>query len=270
MSRTRPLRTGAQDSGAATGLALEVRGLAKSFGATSVLRGVSLVVKTGEVRAIIGPSGAGKSTLLRCINALEQPDAGEIVLEGKPFGQTVNGRWVRPRESDLRRGRATMPMVFQRFNLFAHKTVLGNVVEGQVAVLKRSRRQADEKAIEVLRLVGLADKIGRYPSQLSGGEQQRVGIARALAMDPSIILFDEPTSSLDPELTGEVLDVIRRLATGGLTMLLVTHEMAFAKQIADIVSFMEGGVIVEEGRPGDIFERPQNARTKSFISAILR
>jgi polar amino acid transport system ATP-binding protein len=251
--------------------AVEVRGLQKSFGRVMVLKGIDLTVWPGEVAVIIGPSGGGKSTLLRCINFLEAPDQGVVFRHGSPFGawREPNGRLVRLPSREVKRGRAQMPMVFQRFNLFQHLTVLDNVVVGQRVVLGRSRHEAEEKGAAVLGRVGLSEKLHAYPSTLSGGQQQRVGIARALAMDPDLLLLDEPTSSLDPELIGEVLQIIRELAADGMTMIMATHEMGLARQIASHVHFVEAGVIAEEGAPGDIFESPKNRRTQEFLKAVL-
>ena len=248
-----------------------VQDLHKRFGVTEALRGVSLTVQPGEVAVIIGPSGSGKTTLLRCINFLVEPDAGVVLVDGRPVGQYVDasGKVVRLPASETHRLRAKMPMVFQRFNLFQNRTVLGNVMEGQVVVLKRPRDIAEAKAVDVLKKVGLGDKLKSYPSNLSGGQQQRVGIARALAMDPEIILFDEPTSSLDPEKCGEVLDIIRQLASEGMTMIVGTHEMGFARQTADRIYFVSEGLVAEEGPPDQIFTNPKNPATRALIDAIL-
>jgi ABC-type polar amino acid transport system ATPase subunit len=250
--------------------AIEVRDVWKAFGAVTVLRGVSLQVQPGEVAAILGRSGSGKSTLLRCINHLAPPDRGEVWIAGKRFGHGGGGILAFRRGMEVNRMRARMPMVFQRFNLFHHRTVLGNVTEGQIAVMGRSKAEAEARAVEALKKVGLGHKLRSYPMHLSGGEQQRVGIARALAMDPDIILFDEPTSSLDPELVGEVLDIIRQLATEKMTMMIVTHEMQFARLTANRVYFLSEGVVCEQGTPEQIFERPETPQLKSFIQAILR
>jgi ABC-type histidine transport system ATPase subunit len=249
---------------------LKVTSLVKSFGGLEVLRGVDLAVSPGEVVFIIGPSGSGKSTLLRCINFLERPDSGSIEFSGKRLCSNDNGRFhVRP-ERELREARARMPMVFQHFNLFKHRTVLENVIEGPVMVLSRPRSEAVEEARKILKEVGLGDKLDAYPAQLSGGQQQRVGIARALAMRPKLILFDEPTSSLDPELVSGVLETIRRLALDGMTMVVVTHEMNFARNLASMVHFMLDGTIAESGRPDKIFYAPENERLRAFMSAMLR
>ena len=251
--------------------AVEVRNIHKWFGSLHVLRGLNLVIHRGEVAAIIGPSGSGKSTLLRCINLLETPDEGEILLHGTYLGwePTPDGEGrIRQPARNVYRGRARMPMVFQRFNLFQHLTALRNVMEGPTTVLGQPKGQAEHRAVEQLTRVGLADKLHAYPAQLSGGQQQRVAIARALAMEPEVILFDEPTSSLDPELVGEVLETIRKLAAEGMTMLVVTHEMRFARETADRVYFMDEGQIVEEGTPDAIFDSPRNARLQSFMKAL--
>jgi ABC-type histidine transport system ATPase subunit len=252
--------------------AVEVQALHKSFGRLQVLKGVSLSVRTGDVAAVIGPSGGGKSTLLRCINFLEQPDSGRILLRGQLFGAWIDerGKRIRQPASALRRDRARMPMVFQRFNLFQHLTVLDNVVVGQRVALKRSRTEAEDKAKTVLDRVGLASKLKSYPATLSGGQQQRVGIARALAMDPDVILLDEPTSSLDPELTGEVLQIIKELAVEGMTMIIATHELGLARQIASRVHFIEGGVIAEAGTPHEVFDHPKGDRTRDFVRSVIR
>ena len=252
--------------------AVKVQALHKSFGHLQVLKGVSLSVGTGDVAAVIGPSGGGKSTLLRCINYLEQPDSGRILLKGRPFGAWVDesGKRIRQPASALRRDRARMPMVFQRFNLFQHLTVLDNVAIGQRVSLKRSRSESENKAKTVLDRVGLASKLKSYPATLSGGQQQRVGIARALAMDPDVILLDEPTSSLDPELTGEVLQIIKQLAIEGMTMIIATHELGLARQIASRVHFIEGGVIAEEGTPREVFDNPKGDRTRDFVRSVIR
>lgn len=251
--------------------AVEVRGLEKSFGALHVLRGIDLIVRTGEVAIIIGPSGGGKSTLLRCIDFLEIPEKGVILRHGKPFGAwwDENGRRHKQSAREVKRGRAQMPMVFQRFNTFGHLTVLNNVMISQRVVLKRSKAEAEEKAVAILERVGLRDKLRSYPATLSGGQQQRVGIARALAMDPDVLLLDEPTSSLDPELIGEVLEIIRGLAAEGMTILIATHEMSLARQIASHVHFVEAGLIVEEGTPEELFEQPKERRTREFLSALI-
>jgi ABC-type polar amino acid transport system ATPase subunit len=248
---------------------LRVRGLRKSFGALEVLRGVDLTVRPREVAFVIGPSGGGKTTLLRCLNFLETPAAGTIEFEGRSLCHDRDGGFHRRPEREIRQARSRMPMVFQHFNLFQHRTALENVIEGPTVVLKRPRHEAVAEAKEILARVGLADKLDAYPAQLSGGQKQRVGIARALAMRPKLILFDEPTSSLDPELVVGVLDTIRRLAEDGMTMIVVSHEMGFARRLADTVYFMADGTIIEAGPPKAIFESPENERVRTFIGSIL-
>jgi len=251
---------------------IEVRGLRKSFRGSEVLKGTSLGIGEGEVAAIIGPSGGGKSTLLRCINYLTVPDEGEVVIQGTPIGRsrTADGRVRMQPARELRAVRARMPMVFQRFNLFHHRTALANVMEPQLRVLGRSKEEARGRAAQVLDKVGLTHRLEAYPHTLSGGEQQRVGIARALAMDPEIILFDEPTSSLDPEMVGGVLDIIGGLAAEGMTMLIVTHEMSFARDIAHRVYFLDQGVVAEEGSPAEIFESERYGRARAFARLVTR
>jgi len=242
----------------------------KRFGRLEVLLGVSTTVDVGEVVVLLGPSGSGKTTLLRCINHLEPLDSGRIYVDGELVGyREANGRLVEDREPEVARRRAAIGMVFQRFNLFPHLSALGNVIEAPVQVKKLPRRLAEEKARALLEKVGLAAKMDSYPSQLSGGQQQRVAIARALAMEPKLMLFDEPTSALDPELVGEVLDVMQALARDGMTMIVVTHEIGFAREVAHRAVFMDEGVIVEEGPPRELFASPQEERTKVFLSRIL-
>jgi polar amino acid transport system ATP-binding protein len=238
---------------------ISIRNLHKAFGANEVLRGVSIEVTQGEVLCIIGPSGSGKSTILRCINGLESYDSGEIFVEGKLVNRDTK---------DIIGIRTRVTMVFQRFHLFPHRTVLENVMEGPIYVKKENRTQAASRAQELLKQVGLANKANAYPAQLSGGQMQRVAIARALAMQPMAILFDEPTSALDPELVGEVLNVMRILAEQGMTMLVVTHEMAFAKEVADRVVFLDGGVILEEGSPKEVLTNPREERTREFLRRV--
>ncbi|RJL25166.1 amino acid ABC transporter ATP-binding protein [Bailinhaonella thermotolerans] len=240
--------------------AVEIRDLHKSFGALSVLRGIDFTVDPGQVVCVIGPSGSGKSTLLRCVNMLETPTSGKVV---------VNGAELTDPDCDIDACRRTVGMVFQQFNLFPHMTALQNVMIAQLRVLKRGKADAERIARENLEKVGVGDKADAYPAQLSGGQQQRVAIARALAMDPSLMLFDEPTSALDPELVGDVLAVMRKLAQDGMTMLVVTHEMAFARDVADHVVFMDGGVIVEEGPPDRVIGDPQHPRTRTFLKRVL-
>ena len=242
----------------------------KRFGRTEVLRGITMDVARGEVVVLLGPSGSGKTTLLRCINHLEPLDAGRIYVDGELVGyREKNGRLVEDREAEIARKRAAIGMVFQRFHLFPHLTALGNVTEAPIRVKNQPRRQAEDMARVLLEQVGLAHKIDAYPSQLSGGQQQRVAIARALAMNPKLMLFDEPTSALDPELVGEVLDTMKALAQEGMTMIVVTHEIGFAREVAHRAVVMDEGLIVEEGPPRDLFAAPQQERTKAFLSRIL-
>ncbi len=247
-------------SGTESSYAIDIAGLHKSFGALEVLRGIDLSVRAGEVVCVIGPSGSGKSTLLRCVNLLEEPTSGTV---------TVAGAEVTGPDVDIDRVRRRIGMVFQSFNLFPHLTALGNLTIAQRRVLGRGRAEAERVAREQLRRVGLTDKEGVYPAQLSGGQQQRVAIARALSMEPELMLFDEPTSALDPELVGDVLAVMRALADEGMTMLVVTHEMSFAREVADRVVFMDGGALVEEGPPSQVIADPRHARTRSFLARVL-
>ncbi|MBB3677204.1 amino acid ABC transporter ATP-binding protein [Modestobacter versicolor] len=248
---------------------VRARQLRKHYGSLEVLRGVDLTVRRGEVVVLLGASGAGKSTLLRCVNHLEAADGGEIWVDGVPIGFRHDGGVLRElRERDVARQRADIGMVFQRFNLFPHRTVLANVTEGPVQVRGVPRREAEARARELLARVGLADKVDTYPDRLSGGQQQRVAIARALAMRPKLLLFDEPTSALDPELVGEVLAVMTELAEEGMTMIVVTHEIAFAREVADHVVFMDGGVVVEEGPPEQVIGAPQHERTRAFLARV--
>jgi len=248
---------------------VRARGLRKHYGSLEVLRGVDLTVRRGEVVVLLGASGAGKSTLLRCVNHLEAADGGEIWVDGVPIGfRHDGGKLHELREADVARQRADIGMVFQRFNLFPHRTVLANVTEGPVQVRGVPRREAEARARELLARVGLADKVDTYPDRLSGGQQQRVAIARALAMRPKLLLFDEPTSALDPELVGEVLSVMTELAKEGMTMIVVTHEIAFAREVADHVVFMDGGVVVEEGPPEQVIGAPQHERTRAFLARV--
>lgn len=249
---------------------IHIDGLYKSFGKLQVLAGIDLAIHPGEVVVIIGPSGSGKSTLLRCLNFLEEPTKGWIWFRGEPLGvREVNGRPVPRTEAELNAQRARIGMVFQRFNLFPHMTALGNVIEAPMQVKKLDRRQAEEAGMRLLTRVGLVEKRDEFPPRLSGGQQQRVAIARALAMEPDLMLFDEATSALDPELVGEVLQVMKDLAREGMTMAVVTHEMGFAREVADRVVFMDGGVIVEEGSPAEIFTSPQHPRTQEFLRKVL-
>ncbi len=244
---------------------LQARQIKKNFGKLEVLKGIDLTVSQGEVVAIIGPSGSGKSTFLRCLNRLETVNGGTISLDGDYIVE--NGKY-RP-DASVRPILKKMGMVFQQFNLFPHKSVLQNIIEAPMTVNKEPREQAEERARKLLVDVGLLDKADTYPSQLSGGQQQRVAIARALAMQPELMLFDEPTSALDPELTGEVLGVMKELAQKRMSMLVVTHEIGFAKEVASRVVFMDGGVIVEEGDPKTVLEQPKNDRTRQFLQRVL-
>jgi polar amino acid transport system ATP-binding protein len=249
---------------------LEMNDIKKSFGNLNVLRGISLNVDKGEVVSIIGPSGGGKSTFLRCATFLENIDSGEIKYLGKTAASTDeygNCHYVSAQE--LREFKSCYGLVFQQFNLFPHYTVLKNVMDAPVTVQKREKSEAAETAMEMLRKMGLESKADSYPCQLSGGQQQRVAIARALAMRPDILFFDEPTSALDPEMVGEVLDVMRSLAKEGMTMAIVTHEMGFAREVADRVLFIDGGGILEQGTPEELFAHPQQERTRSFLSKVL-
>ncbi|MGX1477418.1 UNVERIFIED_CONTAM: polar amino acid transport system ATP-binding protein [Streptomyces canus] len=242
----------------------------KSFGLVEVLKGIDLEVKQGEVFCLIGPSGSGKSTFLRCINHLEKVNAGRLYVDGELVGYREKAdKLYELKDSEVARQRRDIGMVFQRFNLFPHMTAVENVMEAPVQVKGVGRTQARERARELLEKVGLADKAGSYPAQLSGGQQQRVAIARALAMDPKLMLFDEPTSALDPELVGDVLDVMRDLAESGMTMVVVTHEMGFAREVGDSLVFMDGGVVVESGDPREVLTNPQHERTQAFLSKVL-
>jgi polar amino acid transport system ATP-binding protein len=240
---------------------IEIEGVTKSFGAFPVLKGITARVERGEVVCLVGPSGSGKSTILRCINGLEAYDGGEILIDGTKVDRT---------DPSITGIRTAMAMVFQRFNLFPHRTALENVVEGPIFVKKEPRQEAFARGRDLLARVGLADKLDAYPGQLSGGQMQRVAIARALAMQPKAILFDEPTSALDPELVGEVLGVMKSLAEEGMTMLVVTHEMGFASEVADRVLFLDGGVIVEEGAAREVLSAPRHPRTQDFLRRVLK
>ena len=239
---------------------ISIRNLQKHYGDLVVLKGIDLDVRRGEKVVVLGPSGSGKSTMLRCVNALEDADGGTI---------TIDGVEITDPKTNINKVREHLGMVFQRFNLWPHKTVLENVMLGQMVVSGKSEAEARKRAMETLTRVGLADKADQYPVRLSGGQQQRVGIARALAMDPKAILFDEPTSALDPELVGEVLAVMKSLADEGMTMIVVTHEIGFAKEVADRVIFMDGGVIVEQGCPNDVLVNPKEERTRAFLKRVL-
>ncbi len=245
-------------------------GVHKRFGRQEVLKGITLKVMPAEVMCLLGPSGSGKSTFLRCINHLEKIDSGRLAVDGELVGYRMSeGKLHELRESEIAGKRAEIGMVFQRFNLFPHMTAGENVACGPIQVKRVNRGRALARAGELLESVGLGDRLDAYPSQLSGGQQQRVAIARALAMDPKLMLFDEPTSALDPELVGDVLEVMRRLARDGMTMVVVTHEMGFAREVADTVVFMDGGVVVEAGAPAEVLEHPRHERTKTFLSKVL-
>ena len=238
---------------------IEIKGLKKSFGKHDVLKGIDLTIQDKEVVVIIGPSGSGKSTILRCINYLEQPTAGEIIVDGISMSDAKS----------INNIRKEVGMVFQRFNLLPHMTVLQNIMLAPIKVRHVAKQEAEETARKLLARVGLADKADAYPSQLSGGQQQRVAIARALAMKPKVMLFDEPTSALDPEMVGEVLDVMRKLAEEGMTMVIVTHEMGFAREVGDRLLFVDDGRIIEQGDPKEVFEHPKEERTRLFLSKVL-
>lgn len=249
---------------------VKIEGLHKFFGQHHVLRGIDLSIKSGEVSVVIGPSGSGKSTMLRCVNLLETISAGRISVDGKLIGyREMDGKLHDLKTKEIAAQRRDIGMVFQRFNLFAHKTALQNVMEAPVQVRGQSKAAARTRAMELLDRVGLADRSGHYPSQLSGGQQQRVAIARALAMDPALMLFDEPTSALDPELVGDVLNVMKDLATSGMTMIVVTHEIGFAREVGDRLTFMDAGVVVESGDPREMIAHPQELRTQEFLSRVL-
>ena len=238
---------------------IEIKGLKKSFGKHDVLKGIDLTIQDKEVVVIIGPSGSGKSTLLRCMNYLEEPTSGKVSVDGI----VLDG------EANINKVREEVGMVFQRFNLFPHMTVLDNIMLAPIKVRHSTKAEAEDTARKLLARVGLADKADAYPSQLSGGQQQRVAIARALAMKPKVMLFDEPTSALDPEMVGEVLDVMRKLAEEGMTMVIVTHEMGFAREVGDRLLFVDDGRIIEQGDPKEVFEHPQEERTRLFLSKVL-
>ncbi|MEY4067102.1 MAG: hypothetical protein RIQ44_314 [Actinomycetota bacterium] len=249
---------------------VDARAIRKSFGANEVLKGITLEVEAGQVLCLLGPSGSGKSTFLRCINHLETISGGRLYVDGELMGFREKGDAIHEMHPKaIARQRSEIGMVFQKFNLFPHLTALENVIEAPVGVKGVAKPEATKRALDLLATVGLADKANHYPSQLSGGQQQRVAIARALAMDPKLMLFDEPTSALDPELVGDVLDVMRNLAKSGMTMIVVTHEIGFAREVADRVVFMDGGVVVEDGSPTQVIDNPTNARTKAFISSVL-
>jgi polar amino acid transport system ATP-binding protein len=249
---------------------VNAEGVHKRYGRHEVLKGITLQVAAGEVMCLLGPSGSGKSTFLRCINHLEKIDSGRLSVDGELVGyREVGGRLHELREAEVARKRAEIGMVFQHFNLFPHMTALENVTCAPLRVRREGREQARERALGLLARVGLADKVDAYPAQLSGGQQQRVAIARALAMQPKLMLFDEPTSALDPELVGDVLAAMQQLAREGMTMIVVTHEMGFAREVADTVTFMDDGVVIESGVPADVLESPREERTRSFLSKVL-
>ncbi|GAA3483303.1 amino acid ABC transporter ATP-binding protein [Streptomyces yanii] len=249
---------------------VHAEGVRKHFGKVAVLQGIDLTVERGQVCCLLGPSGSGKSTFLRCINHLEKLDGGRLSVDGAPVGYRQQGNRLHElKEREIARSRRDVGMVFQRFNLFPHMTAVQNVIEAPVKVAGATRAEAREDALRLLDRVGLADRADRYPAQLSGGQQQRVAIARALAMKPKLMLFDEPTSALDPELVGEVLDVMRQLAAEGMTMVVVTHEIGFAREVADTAVFMDGGVVVEAGAPRQVLGDPRQERTRAFLSKVL-
>jgi polar amino acid transport system ATP-binding protein len=253
-----------------TALMVEARGVRKHYGSTEVLKGVNLRVESGSVTCLVGPSGSGKTTFLRCINHLENVDAGRLYVEGELIGyEERNNRLYELKPRQIAHARLKTGMVFQRFNLFPHMTVLDNIIEAPVRVLKRSRAEATEEANALIARVGLADRGASYPRELSGGQQQRIAIARALAMKPKLMLFDEPTSALDPELVGEVLEVMRSLAEAGMTMVVVTHELGFAREVGDQIVFMDGGVVVESGSPAAVLGNPKHDRTRAFLAKVL-
>jgi polar amino acid transport system ATP-binding protein len=249
---------------------VKAEGVHKRFGRLEVLKGIDLKVEPSEVMCLLGPSGSGKSTFLRCINHLEKINSGRLAVDGQLVGYRESaGKLHELRESEVARQRAQIGMVFQQFNLFPHMTALENVIEAPTRVLKVGRDEARERARALLGQMNLSDKADVYPAQLSGGQQQRVAIARALAMRPKLMLFDEPTSALDPELVGDVLDAMRQLAKDGMTMIVVTHEMGFAREVADSVVFMDGGVVVESGKPAQVLSHPRHERTRAFLSKVL-
>jgi len=251
-------------------LMVDARGVRKWFGSNEVLKSISLTIPRGEVLSLLGPSGSGKSTFLRCINHLESIDGGRIYVDGELIGYRQRGDKIhemKPRE--IAKQRRKIGMVFQRFNLFPHMTALGNIIDAPMGVNGDSKVDATAHARELLELVGLADKADAYPAQLSGGQQQRVAIARALAMKPTLMLFDEPTSALDPELVGDVLDVMRNLAKSGMTMIVVTHEIGFSREVADRMVFMDDGLVIETGAPRDVLDNPQHPRTQAFLESVL-
>ena len=239
---------------------IRINNLTKSFGDNHVIKGISTEIKDGEVAVVIGPSGSGKSTFLRCLNRLEEADGGEIIFEGVDINK---------KDTNIEKVREDMGMVFQSFNLFPHKSVLENITMAPILVKGEDKSQAEARAVKLLERVGLADKRDAYPNQLSGGQKQRIAIVRALAMNPSVMLFDEPTSALDPEMVGEVLDVMQQLAKEGMTMVVVTHEMGFAREVGDRILFLDEGLLVEEGTPDEVFNHPKEERTQSFLNKVL-
>ena len=239
---------------------IRINNLTKSFGDNHVIKGISTEIKDGEVAVVIGPSGSGKSTFLRCLNRLEEADGGEIIFEGVDINK---------KDTNIEKVREDMGMVFQSFNLFPHKSVLENITMAPILVKGEDKSQAEARAVKLLERVGLADKKDAYPNQLSGGQKQRIAIVRALAMNPSVMLFDEPTSALDPEMVGEVLDVMQQLAKEGMTMVVVTHEMGFAREVGDRILFLDEGLLVEEGTPDEVFNHPKEERTQSFLNKVL-
>jgi polar amino acid transport system ATP-binding protein len=253
-----------------TNLMVEAQRVHKSFGANEVLKGIDFQVKPGQVVCLLGPSGSGKSTFLRCINHLEKINAGRLFVDGDLVGYRQQGdRLYELSEKAVAKKRTEIGMVFQHFNLFPHMTAMGNIIEAPCRVKNEPKAEVRQRAIEALTKVGLADKADAYPRQLSGGQQQRVAIARALAMRPKLMLFDEPTSALDPELVGDVLAVMKDLASSGMTMIVVTHEIGFAREVADTVVFMDGGVVVEQGSPSEVISNPRHERTKTFLAQVL-
>lgn len=253
-----------------TNLMVDARSIRKSFGSNEVLKGITLQVEKGQVLCLLGPSGSGKSTFLRCINHLETINGGRLYVDGELMGfREKSDAIYEMKPGAIAKQRSEIGMVFQRFNLFPHLTALENVTEAPIGVKGVAKSDATEKAKELMASVGLSDKIDHYPSQLSGGQQQRVAIARALAMEPKLMLFDEPTSALDPELVGDVLDVMRKLAFSGMTMIVVTHEIGFAREVADRVVFMDAGLVIEDGTPIQVIDQPKNERTKAFINSVL-
>ncbi|RKS71708.1 amino acid ABC transporter ATP-binding protein (PAAT family) [Actinomadura pelletieri DSM 43383] len=252
------------------GLMVKAEAVHKSFGRLDVLRGIDLEVKAGEVMCVVGPSGSGKSTFLRCINHLEKIDAGRLWVNGHLVGyRESGGKLYELRDREVAAQRRDIGMVFQRFNLFPHMTALENIMEAPYRVKRQPKAEVRSRSLALLERVGLGDKAGSHPAQLSGGQQQRVAIARALAMEPALMLFDEPTSALDPELVGEVLEVMKQLALDGMTMVVVTHEMGFAREVGDSLVFMDGGVVVEKGTPRDVLTEPRHQRTRDFLSKVL-